>query len=101
MTSGADSARPPPSGLKGWLRDLVAGGLIGGLVGAIAALNFVVYSGIEQGYEASLVEVFQYSVVAGVVTVMVLVAGPTLGVFAARRLRRKRTRRAQSETRAA
>lgn len=101
MTSGAGSARPPQGVSKGWLRDLVVGGLIGGLVGVIAALNFVIYSGVDQGYEASLVEVFQYNVVAGVVTVMILAAGPTLGVFVARRLRRKRDAGANSETRVA
>jgi hypothetical protein len=63
-------------GMRGWLSDLVVGGLIGGLVGVIATVNFVIYTGIEQGYEASLVEVFQYSPVAGIVTVMILLAGP-------------------------
>ncbi len=70
--------------------DLVAGGLIGGLAGAIAAVNFVIYSGVEQGYEASLVEVFEHSPIVGVVTVMILLAGPVLGVFVARRMRRNR-----------
>jgi len=41
--------------MKGWLVDLTVGGLVGGLVGAVAAVNFVIYTGIEQGYEASLV----------------------------------------------
>ena len=83
---------------EGWLSDLVVGGLIGGLVGVIATVNFVIYTGIEQGYEASLVEVFQYSPIAGIVTVMILLAGPVLGVRTARRLRRKRGRSSQGDT---
>ena len=84
--------------MKGWLVDVAVGGLVGGLVGAVAAVNFVIYTGIEQGYEASLVEVFQHSLIAGIVTVMILIAGPVLGVLTARRLRTKRGRSSQAET---
>lgn len=80
--------------VKRWLVDLA----VGGLVGAIAAVNFVIYTGIEQGYEASLVEVFQHSLIAGIVTVMILLAGPVLGVLTARRLRRRRARSSQVES---
>ena len=82
---------------KGWLLDLVVGGLTGGLVGAVVAINFVIYTGIQQGYEASLVEVFQHSLIAGIVTIMILVAGPVLGVVVARRLRRTRGRSNQDK----
>lgn len=58
----------------------------------------MIYTGIEKGYEASLVEVFQHSLIAGIVTVMILVAGPVLGVLTARRLRRKRVESSQAET---
>lgn len=98
MTPSRDGADASMGGMRGWLSDLVVGGLIGGLVGVIATVNFVIYTGIEQGYEASLVEVFQYSPVAGIVTVMILLAGPVLGVRTARRLRRKRGRSSQGET---
>jgi hypothetical protein len=84
--------------VKGRLLDVVVGGLTGGLVGAVVAINFVIYTGIEQGYEASLVEVFQHSLIAGIVTVMILVAGPVLGVVTARRLRIKRARNSAAET---
>jgi uncharacterized membrane protein len=84
--------------MKGWLVDLTVGGLVGGLVGAVAAVNFVIYTGIERGYEASLAEVFQHSLIAGIVTVMILIAGPVLGVFTARRLRGKRAGSSQAET---
>jgi multisubunit Na+/H+ antiporter MnhB subunit len=84
--------------VRGWLVDLAVGGLVGGLVGAVAAVNFVIYTGIEQGYEASLVEVFQHSLIAGIVTVMILLAGPVLGVLTARRLRRRRARSNKAES---
>jgi multisubunit Na+/H+ antiporter MnhB subunit len=84
--------------VRGWLVDLAVGGLVGGLVGAVAAVNFVIYTGIEQGYEASLVEVFQHSLIAGIVTVMILVAGPVLGVLTARRLRRRRAQSSKAES---
>jgi multisubunit Na+/H+ antiporter MnhB subunit len=84
--------------VKGRLLDVVVGGLTGGLVGAVVAINFVIYTGIEQGYEASLVEVFQHSLIAGIVTVIILVAGPVLGVVTARRLRIKRARNSAAET---
>lgn len=70
------------------LFDVLIGGLIGGLVGAVVAVNFVLLAGVEQGYEASLGEVFEHSIVAGVATLAILVAGPLAGVLAARRRRR-------------
>lgn len=74
--------------VKGLVIDVLAGGLIGGLVGAVVAVNFVLVVGVEEGYEASLGEVFQHSIIAGAVTLAVLAAGPVLGVLAARRRRR-------------
>lgn len=73
-----------------WLVDAVVGGIVGGVVGAIVAVNFVIYVGIDRGYEASIADVFGQNMLAGIVTVTVLVAGPVLGVVVARRLRRKR-----------
>lgn len=96
MTSRPNRANAATSGMRGWLSDLIAGGLIGGLVGVIAAVNFVIYAGVEQGYEASLVEVFQHSPVVGIATVMILLAGPVLGVLTARRLRRRRAQGSQT-----
>ena len=84
--------------MKGWLLDLTVGGLGGGVVGAIAAVNFVIFTGIEQGYEASLAEVFQHNLVAGIITVMILIAGPVLGVLTARRLRRRRATSIPAQT---
>jgi hypothetical protein len=67
--------------------DLLLGGLVGGLIGAIVAVNVVIFSGIEQGYQASLPEVFRYNLAIGLLVVAMLVAGPVLGAIAARRLR--------------
>lgn len=67
--------------------DLAVGGIGGVLVAVIVAVNFVIFIGVERGYESSLAEVFEHSLVAGIVTVMILVAGPIVGVLAARRRR--------------
>jgi hypothetical protein len=75
---------------RGWLFDLLVGGVIGVIAGAVAAVNLVIYVGIEDGYEATIVEVFAQSPVVGVVTVGVLLAGPIVGVLLARRIRRRR-----------
>lgn len=77
---------------RGWLRDIAFGGFIGGVVGAIAAVNLVIFAGIDRGYEATIPEVFEESPLVGFVTVVILVAGPVLGVLVARRARRNRLR---------
>ena len=77
---------------RGWLIDIVAGGVIGGVAGAIVAVNFVIYVGIEDGYEASIPDVFRQNVVAGIVTVAILLGGPVLGIVGARRRRGRRGR---------
>jgi NADH:ubiquinone oxidoreductase subunit 6 (subunit J) len=82
MTFSARSRR-----VRGWIVDLVVGGLVGGVVGAVAAVNVVIVSGAERGYESSLGEVFRHNVFAGLVTVAVLVAGLVGGVVVARRRR--------------
>lgn len=77
---------------RGWLVDALVGGFLGAVIGAIVAVNLVIYSGIEGGYESSIADVFEQSTPTGIVTVAILIAGPVLGVFVARRLRRKRER---------
>lgn len=72
------------------LVDLVVGGVVGGVVGAIAAVNFVIFAGFEEGYETSIAEVFSESSLAGLTTVALLVAGPVLGMVVARRSRHRR-----------
>lgn len=73
-----------------WLIDVVVGGLLGGLAGAIVAVNVVIYTGIEDGYEASLADVFAQNTLVGLLTVGLLLAGPIVGVTMARRRRRAR-----------
>jgi len=72
-----------------WLFDGVIGLTAGGLVGAIIAVNFVIFVGIEGGYEASIADVFRENVLAGIVTVAILVAGPIVGFEMMRRRRRQ------------
>lgn len=86
----SDSA-PERSRIRGWLVDVLAGGIVGGVTGAIVAVNVVIFSGVDRGYQASLREVFDHSPILGVVVVMVLAAGPVLGVLVARRQRGRRS----------
>ena len=79
-------------GTRAWVADILLGGIIGGVTGAIVAVNFVIFSGIDDGYEASIPAVFRQNVLIGFVTVAVLLAGPVLGIVMARRQRRKRLR---------
>jgi hypothetical protein len=76
----------------GWAVDIIVGGLTGAVVGAILAVNVVIFSGIEDGYEASPGDVFEQNMIAGVLVVASLVAAPVFGVVALRRLRRSRTK---------
>lgn len=78
-------------GRKAWMLDILIGGISGGLIGAVVAVNVVIYAGIERGYEATIPEVFRESVLVGSVVVAILVGGPLVGVWIARRLRRQRT----------
>lgn len=81
-----------PRHRRGWIIDIVAGVTIGALVSAIVAVNVVIFAGIDDGYEASLSEVFAQNKLVGVLTVGILFAGPILGVVY---LRRQRDRRSQ------
>jgi hypothetical protein len=70
-----------------WLIDVLAGVLVGGVVGGIIAVNLVIYSGLERGYQTTLPEVFEANVVLGIIVVTVLIVFPVLGVLMARRRR--------------
>jgi len=65
----------------------IVGVVIGFGVGAIAAVNIVIYSGIDRGYEASPSDVFSQSPVVGILALAALVAGPITGAYLARRVR--------------
>lgn len=79
--------------MRNWLIDLLSGVTVGGMVGAVAAINFVIFIGMDDGYEASIADVFRQNLTAGSMTVTILVLGPLLGVIIARRMRRKRDQR--------
>lgn len=66
---------------------MLFGAVVGAVVGAIAAVNVVIFSGMEEGYETSLPEVFRQNSLVGVAAVGLLVAGPIVGAFVARRRR--------------
>ncbi|MEZ5176151.1 MAG: hypothetical protein R2823_08095 [Acidimicrobiia bacterium] len=68
--------------------DVIVGLVAGSIVGAIVAVNFIITVGI--GYDVSIPDIFRESVLAGIVTIGILVAGPIVGVILMRRRRRKR-----------
>lgn len=77
--------------LRGWFVDLAAGGLVGAVIGGIVAVNLTIYLGVEDGYQAGIGDIFQHSLLAGILVVGVLIAAPGLGVAYARRQRAART----------
>ncbi len=77
---------------RGWLADLVIGGLSGAIVGGIVAVNMVIYYGVDRGYEADLPAMFERSALLGLGVVGALLAGPILGVLTAHVQRVKRSR---------
>ncbi len=72
---------------RNWAIDLLVGGVVGGAVGAVAAVNIVIFSGMERGYESTIPDVFRQSVLVGVLTVVTLAAAPLVGVWIMRRRR--------------
>jgi hypothetical protein len=62
---------------------VVGGAVLGAFIGFIVALNVVIFSGAERGYETSLSEVFDQSLVLGGLVVMILLAGPIVGAVIA------------------
>lgn len=66
----------------------VVGALVGSALGVIVALNVMIFSGVESGYEAGLGQLFAHSPLAGVLVVIALVTGPVIGVVWARWARR-------------
>ncbi len=68
--------------------DVAIGVVVGGLGGAIVAVNLIIFAGI--GYDVTIPEVFRQNTFVGVVAVGVLLAGPVAGVVLMRRYRRNR-----------
>ncbi len=76
---------------RGWIIDIFVGGITAGIIGAIVAVNVVIYSGIDDGYEATLGELFDQNPIVGVISVAILLLGPLVGIAAARFLRCRRS----------
>jgi len=68
-----------------WLVDCILGAFAGAVVGAVAAVNVVIFSGMSRGYETTIPQVFDESPVVGVIVLAVLVGGPVVGVYIARK----------------
>lgn len=64
---------------------VVAGALVGLVAGAIASINVVIFAGIEDGYEATITEVFSENAFVGIAALLVVAAGPVVGVIIALR----------------
>jgi hypothetical protein len=60
---------------------------VGLVVAAIVTMNLHIWVGLEQGYAASPAEVFERSIVLGLVDIVLLVGLPAAGILAARKLR--------------
>lgn len=73
---------------SGWLLDGLVGVVAGGVVGAIVAVNFIITIGI--GYDVGIGGVFEHSLIAGVITMLILISGPLLGILMMRWLRQRR-----------
>jgi hypothetical protein len=84
---------------RGWVIDLLIGGCVGLVVGWIVALNVMIYSGTERGYETSLAAVFDQQPIVGFAVVILVAAGPIIGVALARRMRSRRMARKASNVR--
>jgi hypothetical protein len=69
--------------------DVVVGAILGLAVGAIIAVNVVITAGVDRGYQATIAEIFDESIILGIITVAILAAGPVVGVIAARRIRKR------------
>lgn len=78
-----------PSNTVRRVADTVIGAILGLVAGAIIAINLIITAGVERGYEASLIEVFEENALVAVAAVAILVVGPVVGVIIARRIRRR------------
>ncbi len=66
-----------------------AGAVVGLVIAVIVTFNLHILVGLEQGYAASPAEVFEHSVLLGLVDLLLLIAAPALGVLGVGQLRRQ------------
>lgn len=76
---------------RGWLVDIAVGGFAGLVVGLLVAVNVVIYTGIEGGYEATIGDVFRQNLLVGLLATVIVLGGPVGGIYVLRMLRRKRS----------
>ena len=90
-SSSTDPAPTEGSSLRGWIVDLVVGGVLGVIGAAVIVFNLLIYLGVEGGYHAGIQGAFDHNKFTGVLVLATLVAGPLLGVLLARRRRASRS----------
>ena len=78
---------------------LAAAAFIGALVGGLVAVNIVIFSGAERGYESSLSDVFEHSTIVGILAIVALAAGPVAGVLVFLRAQRRQAEDSPGPTR--
>ncbi|HEY6634394.1 MAG TPA: hypothetical protein VI141_02160 [Acidimicrobiia bacterium] len=92
MSSSSTSPEPTDRARRrGWLVDLLVGGVLGVIVAAVIVFNLLIYLGVEGGYHAGIQGAFDHNTFTGVLVVATLMAGPVLGVSLARRRRASRS----------
>lgn len=69
------------SGTRRRASSVFVGALVGGVIGAIVAVNVVIYSGADQGYETTLPELFRQNAAIAILAVLILAAGPVIGAL--------------------
>lgn len=64
---------------------MLAGAIIGAAIGLVIAVNVVIFSGVDNGYEATPVEVLEQRPVAAMVSVVAFVTSTGVGMMIGRR----------------
>lgn len=73
-----------------WTIDIILGLILGTIVGAILAVNIAIFAGTDDGYEASLGDIFGQRPVVGVAIIAALVGTPLAAIVMIRRVRTHR-----------
>jgi len=73
-----------------WTFDIVLGLILGSVTGAILAVNIAIFAGTDDGYEASLSEIFRQRPIVGGAIILVLIGTPLVAIIILRRVRARR-----------